>query len=1783
MHASRLLGTVILGFASVLPGQALTRYVAPTGGHSAPYTNWVTAATNIQAAVLAASPGDTVLVSNGTYRLTNTVSLLKDLTLRSVNGPAVTVIDGQGLVQCVNLGGGFNVVVDGFTVRRGLAEVGAGLYASGGLITNCVITDNHALVGTWQSGGGVGSWDFTTVKNCIISSNTASGSQGGGGIWFYEGGLVSECQLVGNQAGWGAGAAVGNAARLVNTLVRDNIASSLGGGIHIRDGTMGQRFIHCTISRNYAGWYGGINGGTTWTALNSIVYGNLSVNDSGVSSNYDTSSAAVFRYCDAGPQPEGPGNFAADPQFRDPAAADFHLHASSPCINTGTNSADLGTVVDLEGYPRVIGGRPDVGAYELTTTHYVAPGGGHVWPFLAWSNAAHDVQSAVDAAGAGDTVWVSNGTYAAAAQVSVGASIQLLSVNGAEATVLDGAGSHRVLAVTTSAVVEGFTVTRGFVPAGQTGAGLFMDNGATVRWSRITGNQATDYGGGVFFGGGGGALAWSVIWSNTAVNFQGGGVYARSNALLRNCLLYTNVANEGGGVFCYRGGAVENCTIRGNVSRSYPGGGVRFYEGYGVVRNSIVAENQASGSADFGYFNTDGTVEFTCTPLHAGPGNIANPPGFMAADDARLNWWSPCVHAGTNAVWMAGAVDLDGRARVIGTNVDMGAYELAAIHFVKPTGTPASPFSTWSTAATTIQAAVSVCSSGDWVVVTNGSYLSATEVMVTQQLTLTSVKGAEVTHSNGGGAHRCLHLQAACTVDGFTVTNGGLGGASGGAGILCEAGARVRNCVIAGNGQALQGGGVMLLHADAALEDCDIRGNVSSAHGGGVYASGGRLERCRLVDNVAGYGGGVTVAQTTLLRNCLMVSNYATYAGGAVYFDDSDGLLENCTLVHNTGDPGGGFYWTAGSFDPPNLVNCIVYNNAGGGYQGPNYFNALPEAWSNCCTIPAMGSGCVSADPRLGTDQRLTFASPCRDAGTNRAWSATGEDLDRHERIFNHTVDIGAYELPTIFVSKSGSHQPPFHAWAVAATNIQDAVEVASNGYLVVVTNGTYTPSTPVSVTRDVLLQSVNGPAVTAINGAGVRRGLYLAGAGVVDGFSITNGYHATQGGGVYCATGGTLRNCWVRRNTSGQYGGGIYIQSTGTVVQCIVAENQVTVHGGGVYLNGGGFLGNSLVLSNTAADAGGVYFYNGGEARNCLLAGNGSSDRAGGSHIYLKGLIENCTLSDNHAESFGGGLYAYAGGTIRNSIVYHNSSPLYPDHDGGTWFSSCTTPSNGTGCVTGDPRFLNRAGQDYRLSFESPCRNAGTEQAWMAGALDLYGDQRMWEGVPDIGAHEFPVLHVAPGGAAVAPYVTWSAAATNVLEAAALARSPCAILVSNGYYRLAGQITLTGHVRAVGVNGADVTTVDGQQQNRCFHLSGSNLLLEGFTITGGTNNDGGGVFLSRGPVVRSCVLASNRAVSGGGAMIMEAGRLDRCVVRDNHADFSGGGVYLLNGGELLNTLICSNVVDSDFSGTAGGVFIWNGSVRHCTVAHNRAKDEGGGLYCSSATRVDNSIIYHNSAPAGSNYYFHAATTFTNCNTAPSSGVQAVTGDPRFRQTMPGYYRLATNSPSLDQGLASAGVTNDLEGVWRPLDSDRDGVAAPDVGAYESINGLADSNTNGLLDGWETHYFGSPLSAADPWDDADDDGALNHEESTADTDPFSASSRLRVSGMAWDGESSWVVAVESTSTGRLYTVESSTNVMVAAGWQVTGHHDRRGTGGILLMREADLGGPQFERVWVEVP
>src|ERR1051326_1662555 len=134
-----------------------------------PYTNWATAARTIQDAVDAASSlGAIVLVTNGTYASggalvaplygSNRVAVTKPLAVQSVNGPGVTVIQGDrsgtsNEVRCVYLTNGASL--SGFTLTNGAAMYyalrgfntpGAGVWcgSSDSVVSNCVLVGNEA-------------------------------------------------------------------------------------------------------------------------------------------------------------------------------------------------------------------------------------------------------------------------------------------------------------------------------------------------------------------------------------------------------------------------------------------------------------------------------------------------------------------------------------------------------------------------------------------------------------------------------------------------------------------------------------------------------------------------------------------------------------------------------------------------------------------------------------------------------------------------------------------------------------------------------------------------------------------------------------------------------------------------------------------------------------------------------------------------------------------------------------------------------------------------------------------------------------------------------------------------------------------------------------------------------------------------------------------------------------------------------------------------------------------------------------------------------------------------------------------------------------------------------------------------------------------------------------------------------------------------------------------------------------------------------------------------------
>jgi len=299
-----------------------THYVSLSGTNNSPFTNWPDASTNIIWAVNAAGVNDTVLVSNGVYYTTNHIYSTAAITLRSVNGRAVTILNGDNATtnRCVNFTSA-SAVFNGFTVTnystRGSDGVlygyqfynclfvsnycstipfnsggrGTILTGSGGVITNCIFKNNITtsiggaiyatpcngltLLGCWFEGNSSGygmcalySCRNTVISNCVAINNSGNLYSGG---FHMNGGVVCTNNLIVNcvaskntSNAQGGGIDVYGEAVVKNCIITENrvlTANGIGGGIYVLgNNNTNSRIINCLIASNSAVK----NGGGIW-------------------------------------------------------------------------------------------------------------------------------------------------------------------------------------------------------------------------------------------------------------------------------------------------------------------------------------------------------------------------------------------------------------------------------------------------------------------------------------------------------------------------------------------------------------------------------------------------------------------------------------------------------------------------------------------------------------------------------------------------------------------------------------------------------------------------------------------------------------------------------------------------------------------------------------------------------------------------------------------------------------------------------------------------------------------------------------------------------------------------------------------------------------------------------------------------------------------------------------------------------------------------------------------------------------------------------------------------------------------------------------------------------------------------------------------------------------------------------------------------------------------------------------------------------------------------------
>lgn len=156
---------------------------------------------------------------------------------------------------------------------------------------------------------------------------------------------------------------------------------------------------------------------------------------------------------------------------------------------------------------------------------------------------------------------------------------------------------------------------------------------------------------------------------------------------------------------------------------------------------------------------------------------------------------------------------------------------------------------------------------------------------------------------------------------------------------------------------------------------------------------------------------------------------------------------------------------------------------------------------------------------------------------------------------------------------------------------------------------------------------------------------------------------------------------------------------------------------------------------------------------RNILFSDNYGASGGAGPYVWdANVLMENCTVVTNWAYGAEGGSQGLGAGAsganrgdfiVRNSIVYHNVRLGMSGHENlrnSTATFTCNTPLlSGEGNFSTEPKFVDFVGGDFRLSKDSPCVDAGTNQVWMVGARDLDGGPRIdfVSGRVDVGCYE--------------------------------------------------------------------------------------------------------------------------------------------------------------------------------------------------------------------------------------------------------------------------------------------------------------------------------------------------------------------------------------------------------------------------------------------------------------
>lgn len=400
----------------------------------------------------------------------------------------------------------------------------------------------------------------------------------------------------------------------------------------------------------------------------------------------------------------------------------------------------------------------------------------------------------------------------------------------------------------------------------------------------------------------------------------------------------------------------------------------------------------------------------------------------------------------------------------------------------------------------------------------------------------------------------------------------------------------------------------------------------------------------------------------------------------------------------------------------PRLLRCATSNDGG-------------TTWSDDIqTIIAfaapkrIGAASVNYNTQRGLDiesheTKFAVAYSVMEDANNTPWNYTD---DRRGGVYLMEIDLFDYANPastTFWVDANASFPYGDGSATHPFRTIQEAIDLANEGYEIRIVQGTYTaPAGPVLDWRSKNLRIIGGysavngtynpaqyPVILDGQGVAGRRVIYAKGLGAqselvgvtVRGGSASGNSPDDDGGGMYVYDGSMkITNCIFENNTSAGRGGGLYLGrwsggmgGQATLANCIFRNNNSGAFGGGV----------------SSRD---LYSFT---VTNCVFENNTAlnirGDGASGGGMFVLNIdpvsVTGCTFINNYAETEGGGLANSGGSNITINRCTFKSNTCF--QSGGAirnWLVGVETIIN---CVF----WQNKAGRD-QAGNPSPCGGAG-------------------------------------------------------------------------------------------------------------------------------------------------------------------------------------------------------------------------------------------------------------------------------------------------------------------------------------------------------------------------------------------------------------------------------------------------------------------------------------------